>query len=128
MQSSSDSELFAACNHTELYQICRRLGMNIPPYTPSDFMRAYIVGDEEIPAAPGHQIDSLREAIMSFLSDHWQVVRAQVQCPAKNLKDEAIEPGKKRACFNCTDARVLSCIASNPENEDLILMRRKVSE
>jgi hypothetical protein len=121
---SSTSELFDDCNHTELYQLCRRLGINVSPATPKEQLRAYLLGEQEPPESTTHSIDVWRNAIMEFLSDHWQVVRAQITCPAKNLKDE-LEPGEKRACFNCIDVQVLSCVVQNPENEYAIQLRRK---
>jgi len=112
MEYSSASELFAHCNHTELYQICRRLGLQIPPATPREELIAYLTGDKEVPEGAHNEIDFWRLAIMSFLLDHWQVVRSQLECPAKS--------GDERACFNCQDAQVISCIVQNPSEENLL--------
>lgn len=121
----SDENLFSDCNHTELYQLCRRLGMNINPATPNREMIAYLQGDVELPVGQSHNMDEWREALMAFLSDHWQVVRAQIDCPARNLMDEKLEPGVKRACFNCIDTQVISCLVQNPENESLIQAHKR---
>lgn len=115
MPPSTASE-FADCNHTELYQICRRLGLRIAPNTDKEKMIAYLMGEEEPPPCD-HPVDSWRHGLMGFLLDHWQTVRSQLTCPAKS--------GDPRACFNCLDAQVITCIADNPENEDLIQLKRK---
>lgn len=125
MSSSASSNPFLACNATELYQLCRKQGMNISPDTSREDMAAYLYGDKEAPEEGEHLIDDWRQAIMAFLTDHWQVVRAQVNCPAKNLMKEPLEPGEKRACFNCVDTQVLACVVTNPENEELIQLKRK---
>lgn len=116
MPSSSNSETFRDCNHTELYQLCRRQGFIVAPSTPPDRLIAYLMGEEE-PPQETHVVDSWRHGIMGFLLDHWQTVRAQLSCPAKD--------GDPRACFNCIDTQVIACLASNPENEDLIQLKRK---
>lgn len=126
MQSSPTSEdLFAACNHTELLQICARLGLKVSPATPSSRLINYLLGNEEVPEGSTNNIDAWRQALMDFLADHWQVLRAQISCPAKNLKNEELQPGEKRACFNCVDVQVISCLVQNPANEELIQLKRK---
>ena len=117
MRSSSASDLFAHCNHTEVYQICRRLGLAVDPAMPRDQMISFLTGDAEPPVEERNTVDSWRHGIMGFLLDNWEVVRAQLDCPAKS--------GDPRACFSCVDARVISCVATNPENEHLIQIKRK---
>lgn len=116
MPHSTAGELFADCNHTELYQICRRQGMRVAPSEPREKLIAYLLGEEEPPPVD-HVVDSWRHGIMGFLLDHWQTVRSQLSCPAKN--------GDPRACFTCTDSQVIACVASNPDNEELIQLKRK---
>ena len=117
MPSSTASELFTDCNHTELYQICRRQGLKVLPSEPREKLIAYLMGEEE-PNATDHVVDSWRNGIMGFLLDHWQTVRSQLTCPAKS--------GNPNACFACTDSMVISCVAnSGPGNEELIQLRRK---
>ena len=116
MSQDSADELFADCNHTELYQVCRRMGMKVSPSEPKENLIDYLVGNREPPNSP-NVVDTWRHGIMGFLLDHWQTVRSQLSCPAKS--------GEPDACFGCTDSQVISCVASNPENEDLIQLKRK---
>lgn len=116
MQSSTVSEPFADCNHTELYQICRRQNLSVSPSDSKENLIAYLLGEKE-PPPHGHVVDSWRHGIMGFLLDHWQTVRSQLTCPAKS--------GDARACFNCIDSQVIACVASNPDSEPLIQIKRK---
>lgn len=111
-----DYELLDGCNHTELHQICQRLGLRVSPALPKQELIALILGGAAGPA-PLDVVDELRFAIMDFLLDHWTLVRSQVQCPAKS--------GKRDACFQCTDAQVIACIVRSPKNEQRIQLKRK---
>lgn len=113
----SDSDLFQACNRTELVQLCVQRGLTPPPYAPKDQLIACLLGDEEPPEDWENPVDSWRHALMGFLLDHWEVVRSQLDCPAKS--------GDPLACFQCADTQVISCIVSNPGNEHLISLKRK---
>ena len=117
MSYSTDYELFDVCNRTELLQICERIGLRPPPNLPKEKLIGLILGEEEPSPDWKNVIDSWRHGIMAFLLDHWDVVRSQIDCPAKSA-----DP---RACFQCTDAQVITCIALNPENEHLIQLKRK---
>jgi len=117
MSSSGNSEqLFEDCNHTELLQICRRVGLHISPSTPKEKMIAYLLGEEE-PPIEDNVVDSWRHGLMGFVLDHWQTIRSQLACPAKTQ-----DP---RACFTCCDTQVIACVVGNPENEELINLKRK---
>ena len=117
MSSSGNSEqLFEDCNHTELLQICRRVGLRISPSTPKEKMIAYLLGEEE-PPIEDNVVDSWRHGLMGFVLDHWQTIRSQLACPAKTQ-----DP---RACFTCCDTQVIACVVGNPENEELINLKRK---
>lgn len=117
MQSSAASwgDFFAPCNRTELYQICRRNGIFVPPNTSRDDMVEYILGTKEPPEV-GHPIDAWRHGIMGVIIEHADVVQATLNCPAKTL-----DP---LACFQCTDTQVMSCVLQNPNDEHLIATRR----
>ncbi len=80
-------------------------------------MIAYLLGEEE-PTPIENVFDSWRHGIMGFLIDHWQVVETQLTCPAKS-KDP-------RACFECVDAQVVSCVVQQSEHDQqLIELKRK---
>lgn len=117
MSHSSDFDLFSACNRTELLQLCARAGIGASPATPKERLIAYLLGEEEPPQGNQNDINSWRHGIMSFLLDHWTVVRAQLDCPAKSQ-----DP---RSCFKCIDQQVISCLVENPGNEPLIQLKRK---
>lgn len=117
MSRSPDYELFDRCNHTELLQILKRLGVAAPAGTSKETLIKVLLGEEEPDAAWANVMDSWRHGIMGFLLNHWEVVRSQLECPAKS--------GDPRSCFNCVDAQVISCIVQNPQDEQLIQLRRK---
>lgn len=105
------------CNNTELYQICRRAGYPVTPSTSREQLIALIEGEIE----PGflvdlekfeHPFDNWRLAISAFIQEHWKAIEAQLQCPAKS--------GDPRACFQCLDAQVATCIVQNPDSEERI--------
>lgn len=117
MSHSPDFELFDRCNHTELFQVCRRLGLPVAPSIDKETMIRLLLGEEEPNPEWRNAMDSWRHGLMGFLLDNWNNVRSQLQCPAKS--------GDPRACFNCVDAQVVSCIVDNPDNEQLIQLKRK---
>lgn len=70
------------------------------------------------PAPIENPFDEWRDAIMRFLLDHWPVVASQLTCPAKS--------GDPKACYQCVDAQVLSCVVQQSEpDQRLIELRRK---
>lgn len=115
--SSSKSDLISRCNRTELLQVCDRIGLRAPASAPKEQLIAVIMGEEPPPEDWENVIDSWRHGIMGFLLDHWAVVRSQLDCPAKS--------GDPRACFECVDVQVISCVVQNRENEHLIQLYRK---
>lgn len=117
MSPSPDYELLDRCNETELLQILKRLGIAVPVGLPKETLINVLLGEEEPDAAWANVMDSWRHGIMGFLLDHWEVVRSQLECPAKS--------GDPRSCFNCIDAQVISCITQNPGDEHLIQLKRK---
>lgn len=117
MNRSPDYEMFDRCNQTELLQILKRLGISVPPAVPKETLIRVLLGEEEPDANWANVMDSWRHGIMGFLLDHWEVVRSQLECPAKS--------GDPRSCFQCIDAQVISCITQNPNDENLIQLKRK---
>jgi len=110
------SEEFEACNTTELYQLCRQMGLPINPSTSKSLMISYISGEEE-PAPEPHIFDLWRHALMGFILDHWSVLESQLTCPAKS-KDP-------RSCFGCVGTQVITCLVQNKAYEHLIALHRK---
>lgn len=117
MSRSPDFELFDRCNTTELLQVLKRLGFSIPPSTPKEVLIGTLLGEIEPDPEWLNVMDSWRHGIMAFLLDHWEVVRSQLECPAKT--------GDPRSCFNCVDAQVVSCLVDNVREEHFIQLKRK---
>lgn len=110
-------ESLERCNHTELYQICRDHDIAVSPARTRQELIEYILHEQLPNESDYNEVDTWRNGIMLFLLDHWEVVRAQLDCPAKS--------GDPKSCFNCIDATVLSCITGNAANEPLIQLKRR---
>lgn len=109
-------ELLDRCNHTELYQICRRLGLPATPAMSREQLGELLVG--ELPAyVLAHPFDSWRHGLAGFVLSHWHVLQNQISCPLKSR-----DP---MSCFGCLDTQVVSCVVTNPKNEHLIQLHRK---
>jgi hypothetical protein len=117
MSTASFRELLERCNHTELYQLCREHDIKAAPSADNATLISYLLGEAEPPEGMINEVDSWRYGIMGFLLDHWDIVRSQLECPAQS--------GDPRACFNCVDAMVLSCLTDNEHNEPLIQLKRR---
>jgi len=113
--SSPDSDLFASFNETELYQMARKAGLPVLPSMPKEQFIRLLLGEEE-PQAVTHELDRWRHGIMGFLIEHWRVMETQLTCPAKS-KDP-------KACFQCVDAQVVTCLVQN-ENDIALIRRHK---
>jgi hypothetical protein len=109
------AELFVGVNRTELYQICRRNGLAVPPGHSSEAYIGWLTGEVE-PPEDGGVIDSWREGLIRFIGDYWMRLRPQLTCPAKDLKDSP-NPNPK-PCFGCSDAQVITCVVGR--NEQII--------
>lgn len=120
----SSSNALERLNHTELYQACRRIGIQVSPKASRAELIQYLAGDADPPPLDEttHPIDSWRHGIIRFLLDHWSMLEPQIKCPAKNLKHHS-NPNP-RPCFGCTDAQVIHCVVQNPSNEHLIQVHR----
>jgi len=112
-------DLFERCNETELYQIARASGLVVTPSATKDELIKYITG-EELPPPIAHDIDEWRLAIMGFVIEHRITLQVQLRCPAKTM-----DP---RACFQCVDQQVVSCLAENKNNLHLITLHKKAIE
>jgi hypothetical protein len=113
----SSPEIFLRCNHTELYQLCHKVGINVTPDATREQMANLLMGEEPDPVDVEHPIHSWRHGLAGFVLDHWQALRVQVVCPLRS-KDPM-------ACFGCPDTRVIACINMNPNNEKIIDRYRK---
>lgn len=108
--------VFEKCNHTELYQACRKAGMNVLPSETRENMIAFLEGTKEFQETY-NSIDDWRDAIMKVLLSHWKVVASQLTCPAKS--------GDPKACYQCVDAQAISCVVTQSEpDQKLIALRR----
>ena len=125
-------------NDTELHMSCRSAGYDISPDTPRQDMIRMLKGEIEPGEGPVNPVDSWREALMEFLLDHWAQLRAQLQCPAKELETWTEKsgfgtlvsrkpglPATRIACRSCLDSQVITCVVKNQTNENLIQIRRK---
>ena len=125
MENSQDpelAELFSDVNLTELYQICRRNGLPVPPGMTREHYIGWIVGDFVLTESGG-ALDDWRWGLINFIDAHWMSVRPQLTCPAKNLKDVPVPDPKP--CFGCSDMQVITCVVQNQKSERLIRNLRK---
>jgi hypothetical protein len=116
LQTSSDSS-WELCNHTELYQLCRRVGLSPLPSYSREQLIALLEGTEEEERV-WHPVDSYRDAIKCFIDDFRPKLQSQLTCPAK-------DPMDPRPCFKCVDAQVFAFLVNNETCEPHILNRRK---
>jgi len=115
-------QLLAGVNLTELYQTCRRNGLQVPPGRSAEEYIGWISGELELPETAG-SIDSWRNGLISFIDAYWMSLRPQLTCPAKNLKD--VPNPDPRPCFGCSDMQVVTCLVQGHQYEHLINNLRK---
>lgn len=109
-------ETYERCNETELYQIARAAGLRVVASAKKDELIKFILG--EVPPPPeANDIDEWRLAIMGFVIEHRKRLEVQLRCPAKSM-----DP---RACFQCVDEQVVSCLVDNKTNLNLIKLHKK---
>ena len=113
---TSSSFDWRVCNHTELYQVCQRAGLNPLPNLTDEQLIALLEGSVEV-QEEWHPVDSYRDAIKRFIDDFRPKLQAQLTCPAK-------DPNDPKPCYKCVDAQVFACIVSNETCEPYILERR----
>lgn len=107
---------WSQCNHTELYQLCRRAQLIVLPSFSNEKLVALLEGLEE-PEELWHPVDSYRDAIKRFIDDFRPKLQSQLVCPAK-------DPNDPKPCYKCVDAQVFACIVGNEVCEPYILERR----
>ena len=105
------STLLARCNHTELFQICRKAGIPVLPNYPRELLIALLEGFQE-PQPVRHSVDDWRDAIMTFVDEYYAKLRAQLTCPAQTR-----DP---KACYGCVDAQVYACLIENEQGRPFI--------
>lgn len=110
-------ELFVDVNYTELYQLCRKNGLNVPPGMTREHYIGWLVGELELPEDSG-PIDSWRNGLINFIDAYWMSLRPQLTCPAKNLKD--VPNPDPQPCFGCPDLQVITCVVQGQKYEHLI--------
>lgn len=114
--SEEDHDLFAPFNDTEIYQMARSAGLPVLPSMPKQHVIQLLLG--EVEAEPVvHELDRWRHGIMGFVIEHWRALETQLDCPAKS-KDP-------KACFQCVDAQVVTCLVTNENDIALIRLRKK---
>ncbi len=102
-----DCDQLELYNETELRQICRGIGLDVPSTTEKKTLIHLL--EKEVKVPPRNPINDLRDDLMRLILEHWEVLNGQLNCPAKSR-----DP---RACYQCLDARVLHCLTMNPAVE-----------
>lgn len=108
--------MWERCNKTELLQVCLDAQLPVSPRMSREELLQVLEGTGT-PAA--NEMDEWRDALAAFIDDHWQKLRAQLTCPAKNHDPSA--------CYGCLDAQVAVCCYADGSTEvqRLIKLRRK---
>jgi hypothetical protein len=104
------------CNRTELYQLCRRLGLNAHPTATREGLIALLLGAVRAPAQR-NPVDLWRDAIIGLLTEHWTVLKPQLKCPAKDMDNPDPEKHNPKPCYGCHDVQVITCVVQNGANE-----------
>jgi hypothetical protein len=122
------STLFDRCNHTELYQLCNRVGIPVRPNEARETMIALLEGEQEpVPLDEAdHPIHTWRHGLINFARDYWKQIESQVDCPVRKIFDK--DNPDPRPCFGCTDTQVIACVIGNSTNESLVEARRLVKK
>lgn len=108
---------WAECNHSELYQICVRAGLNPKPSDSNEKLITLLEGLEEQDEQT-NPVDSYRDALKRFIDDFRPKLQSQLVCYAKDASDP-------RPCYKCVDAQVFACVVGNETCEPYILERKK---
>jgi hypothetical protein len=102
------------CNHTEIYQLCRRKGVDVSPsMSHEQLVNAFL--DES--ANHTNVFDSWRHGLTGFVFENWKVLEPQLTCPIRS-KDP-------KSCWGCLDTQVVTCITNTAEYEQAIQLHRK---
>lgn len=127
--SADEEDIYEDLNRTELYQLCRRAGVQVDPaWDRQQLITA--IQDLSPDDVVSHHIDELREALMGLISQYWRTLQPQLKCPAKYMKH--FDPAKcnPRPCFGCSDIQVMTCVATEePSNlQRIYQIRREQNE
>lgn len=112
---------FGVCNHTELYQLCRRAGIPVSPEFSNARLAKLLMNTQPNTEEVDNPIDSWRRALIRFVGARWDRLQNQVKCPLKSPDGSF----NSDACFECLDMKVISCVVSNRIYERQIEELRK---
>lgn len=99
--------------------------MNVQPnWSREDYINALL---NDLNDASPNVIDELREGLITFISEYWKTLQAQLKCPAKNLHNPDPMKMVPKPCYRCLDMQVVACVADlSPANKQrLFQLRRK---
>lgn len=108
-------EALSACNRTELYQLCKKAGLNPPTSASRADLIQYYLGEKE-PPQEVNTIDLWRRGLKGFVSERWAVLQPQLVCPIRH---------DINACKGCLDTQVIACVVEQRHYEPLIQLHRK---
>src|SRR3989304_6232443 len=109
------SEALDKCNRTELYQLCKRAGLQPPTAASRSELIQYLGGELE-PPKETNEIDLWRRGLKGFVWERWAVLQPQLTCPIRQ---------DINACRDCLDTQVVTCVVEQRDCEPLIQMHRK---
>lgn len=113
-------EVFDSYNTTELYQVCISKGLRVSPgWTRKKYIEALVTEE----ADSYNVADELRDALIAFIDRYWTQLRAQLTCPAKDMRHHDPEKVNPKPCYGCSDMQVITCVAKQSEN-NLIKINR----
>lgn len=105
-----------ACNHTELYQLCRNKGLAASPnYSRERLIEIFIFSVDQDPTP--NIFDSWRQGLTGFVFEYWKRLEPQLDCPIRS-KDP-------KSCWGCLDAQVVACLKENSKYKNTINLHRK---
>src|SRR5262245_16995654 len=98
------------CNRTELYQLCKRAGLNPRPGATHEELCELLRGDRA-PSTETNEIDLWRPGLKGFVQQRCAVLQPQLTCPIRQNID---------ACKGCLDTQVVTCVVEQRTQEPLI--------
>jgi hypothetical protein len=104
-----------SCNHTELYQLCRRQNLAVEPtMSKRQLIESFLTN----PSTTGTNVfDSWRHGLTGFVFEHWKVLEPQLTCPIRSR-----DP---KSCWGCLDTQVIACVNGTAQYEQAIQLHRK---
>lgn len=104
------------CNHTELYQLCRRKGLNVGAWMSEQSLIDAFLSDT-VTHTTANVFDTWRNGLTGFVFEHWKVLEPQLTCPIRS-KDP-------KSCWGCLDTQVIACVNGTAQYEQAIQLHRK---